>query len=191
MTTMVIFNLWLVAIGAVLGAAGLWLFLDISAWVNWPQPEPVMIGALAIVALSGPWLGLGIFNRFWPSMANKLGSGTPPKLPSLITAVALALGLILSFMVFGWMLQLQALYLFGIDTGNLLIFTLLFATAWVAGYVLPGAPGGLGVREAIVVALLTPVVGAGAAIGLSLTMRLATVSGDGLAFLLGWALKKP
>lgn len=30
-----------------------------------------------------------------------------------------------------------------------------------------------------------------AAIGLSLTMRLATVSGDGLAFSLGWALKKP
>jgi hypothetical protein len=53
----------------------------------------------------------------------------------------------------------------------------------------PGVAGGLGVREAMVVALLTPVVGAGAAIGLSITMRLATVAGDGLAFGLGRLLK--
>lgn len=69
-------------------------------WVNWPQPTLVTL--LANAALSGPWLGLGFADRFWPTMTNKR-----------------------------------------------------------------------------------------AAIGLSLTMQLATVSGDGLAFLLGWALKKP
>ena len=189
MTTMLIFNLWLVAIGTALGAAGFWLFLDISTWVNWPQPEPLGVVVLSVLALASPWLGLWSINRWWPALALKLGNGHPPKLPTVKIAVALALGFALTFVIFGFMVQLQATHLFGMTSGDLLSFTLMFATAWVAGYVLPGAPGGLGVREAMVVAMLTPVVGAGAAIGLSITMRLATVAGDGLAFGLGWALK--
>jgi uncharacterized membrane protein YbhN (UPF0104 family) len=61
----------------------------------------------------------------------------------------------------------------------------LFAIAWIAGYLVPGAPGGLGVREAMMVMVLSPVLGAGAAVGLSLTLRLTTTLGDAVAFGLG------
>jgi hypothetical protein len=64
-----------------------------------------------------------------------------------------------------------------------------FAVAWVAGFVLPGAPGGLGVREAVLVAELDPILGGGQALTLALLLRVATVAGDGLAFLISsaWA----
>jgi len=54
----------------------------------------------------------------------------------------------------------------------------------------PGSPGGVGVREAMMILLLTPVVGAGAAVGLSISMRLTNMLGDGVAFLLGLASRR-
>lgn len=57
--------------------------------------------------------------------------------------------------------------------------------AWIIGYVVPGSPGGMGVREAMMLLLFTPVIGAGATLGISVTMRVTSVLGDRLAFLLG------
>lgn len=65
-----------------------------------------------------------------------------------------------------------------------------FAAAWVAGFVTPGAPGGVGVREAILVATLDPVIGGAEALALALLLRLATVLGDGLAFILSAAWRR-
>ena len=67
----------------------------------------------------------------------------------------------------------------------------LFAVAWVAGSLTPGAPAGLGVREAILVAGLTPMVGAGQAVGAALMFRLLTTLSDAIAFVAGgWLLKR-
>jgi uncharacterized membrane protein YbhN (UPF0104 family) len=88
------------------------------------------------------------------------------------------------------MLKWQAVHIFHVNSGNLLTLSLLFASAWTAGYLLPGAPGGLGVREAVSIALLTPILGAGTAVALSITMRLSTTLGDGLAFLVGLLLQR-
>jgi len=62
-----------------------------------------------------------------------------------------------------------------------------FAAAWVAGTSTPGAPGGLGVREAVLSLGLTPVIGGGPALAVALVVRLATVLADGLATLAGSA----
>ena len=61
---------------------------------------------------------------------------------------------------------------------------LLFSVAWIIGYVVPGSPGGMGVR-AMMLLLFTPVIGAGATLGISVTMRVTSILGDGLAFPLG------
>ncbi len=61
-----------------------------------------------------------------------------------------------------------------------------FALSWVAGFLLPGAPAGLGVREAVLVALLSPSVDR--ALPIVLGFRLATTLGDLLSLGLGWAL---
>lgn len=65
-----------------------------------------------------------------------------------------------------------------------------FAIAWVVGLVTPGAPGGLGVREALVTLGLTPFIGAPAALTVALTHRAISVLGDVLAFGLGALLPR-
>lgn len=55
--------------------------------------------------------------------------------------------------------------------------------AWMLGFVTPGAPAGLGVREAVQLGLLAPVFGEPAALLLSLQLRMATLGGDLLLFL--------
>lgn len=188
-TTMLISTLWLVATGLSMGGAGLILFLDTTAVLEVPMPNAPVMAAMGVAVAMSPWVAVWLLNRFLPKLSRKLGSGQRVALPRFHTAVLVAVGFIFCFFVFGLMLKIQATYLFGISEGDILTFTLMFTSAWIAGYLLPGAPGGLGVREALVVALLGSVVGTGTAIGLSVTMRLATVLGDGLAFLVGMGLK--
>ena len=185
LAAMMISTLWLAATGLAVGGAGLLIFLDIQNWLQIQIPHPMWILALSILIMASPWIGLWSINRFMPAVSTWLGQGQVVRLPTFSTAFLVASGFVTCFFVFGLIIKLQAYYLFGITDGNIWTFTLLFTSAWVAGYLLPGAPGGLGVREAISVALFSPIVGPGAAVGLSITMRLVTVLGDGLAFLVG------
>jgi len=61
------------------------------------------------------------------------------------------------------------------------------ALAWLAGFLVPGAPAGLGVRETVILALLGPVHGAPAAFALAALYRISAVCGDTLVALAGIA----
>ena len=63
-------------------------------------------------------------------------------------------------------------------------FASAFSAAWLAGFIVPGAPGGLGVREFALYSLLGPQLGAGPAAQLFLFTRLLSTAADGLAFAL-------
>lgn len=54
------------------------------------------------------------------------------------------------------------------------------AGAWVVGFIIPGASAGLGVREATVILLLAPAVGAGDAALIATIYRMVTAGGDAL-----------
>ena len=56
--------------------------------------------------------------------------------------------------------------------------TAAYAISFLLGYILPGAPGGLGVREVILVSLLSPLVGTMNAIALATTLRITSVAAD-------------
>ena len=60
---------------------------------------------------------------------------------------------------------------------------------WFAGYILPGAPAGLGVREATLTALLTPLCGPTVAVSSALLWRSSALLADGLLFLIGLATR--
>ena len=64
------------------------------------------------------------------------------------------------------------------------------AAAWVAGFVTPGAPAGLGVREAVLAGGLRPLYGPDVALALPLLFRMVTVTGDGVALALGTLLRR-
>lgn len=59
-----------------------------------------------------------------------------------------------------------------------------YSLAWVFGFVVPGAPGGIGVRELVLTLLLAPVIGKDTVAVLGVLHRLLTVAGDFLVYLL-------
>jgi glycosyltransferase 2 family protein len=67
----------------------------------------------------------------------------------------------------------------------------IYAVAWLVGFLVPGAPAGLGVREALLVLGLSPLLGQDAATATTALLRVVTVAGDGIAFALGWATAHP
>lgn len=57
-----------------------------------------------------------------------------------------------------------------------------YIIAWVLGFVVPGAPGGIGVREFVLTLLLGNVVGKELILTLSILHRLITIIGDFMAY---------
>ncbi|MBD1869719.1 flippase-like domain-containing protein [Cyanobacteria bacterium FACHB-471] len=95
------------------------------------------------------------------------------------------------FLIFGSVIWLLLNLIWRVEAGiSWYQFVWSFSIAWVAGFVTPGAPGGIGVREAILVTLYSPVLGEGLALGLSLMLRVLTSLGDLVAFGLAYYLSQ-
>lgn len=71
------------------------------------------------------------------------------------------------------------------DAWNLLW---IFPVAWAAGTIAVGAPAGVGVREAVLMLQLEPLLGPARAAALSVALRLVTTAGDALTAAVGWWL---
>ncbi|QCB46087.1 lysylphosphatidylglycerol synthase domain-containing protein [Hydrogenophaga sp. PAMC20947] len=183
--TMAIETFWTLAISASFTLAALVFFVHDLHQGLVDNAHPVYMAALSIALLLAPFVGIQVFNVMLPKLSRKLGRGALLVRPQLTTAVMVSLLMMLCFAILGSILELQAISLFGHGEGNWLQLTLLFTVAWTVGYMLPGAPGGLGVREAMMMQLLTPVIGIEVALGVSLTMRATSMVGDASAFLLG------
>lgn len=65
------------------------------------------------------------------------------------------------------------------------------ALSWLAGFATPGAPAGLGVREAVLLLLLEPIAGRTQGLLLVLLFRLLTVIGDVCFFILAGLVGRP
>jgi len=77
------------------------------------------------------------------------------------------------WLLFGVAFWLTARALFDVPADQVLKYAGVFAAAWVAGFVVVIAPGGLGVREAVIVALLQGSLGEAEAIVLATASRIA------------------
>ncbi|WP_220771096.1 lysylphosphatidylglycerol synthase domain-containing protein [Shewanella sp. MBTL60-007] len=94
-----------------------------------------------------------------------------------------------SFLVFGWILYLITTAYPKVEFTNYWFLTASFTIAWLLGFITPGAPAGLGIREAALISLIAPVYGSGLALSLAVTLRMLTTLGDGLGFLLGLTIR--
>jgi len=65
-----------------------------------------------------------------------------------------------------------------------------YLASWLLGFLTPGAPAGLGVREATFTLIIGPLTGVPEALALVLFMRLVTTLGDGLLFAATWRLPR-
>jgi len=75
-------------------------------------------------------------------------------------------------------------------SADFFLITSIFAISWLLGFITPGSPGGIGVREALLVTFLSPIYGHALAVWFSIVLRIITTLGDGLAFILGLILSR-
>lgn len=65
-----------------------------------------------------------------------------------------------------------------------------YSFCWAAGLLVPGAPGGLGIREALIVIIFGPHYGEAGMVSAGILMRLITIAGDLTALAAGTMLHK-
>ena len=150
-----------------------------------PAPVALAASAAAVLAAAGLWL----VRPAWLARLLRLPAG-PPRTGRSLARSACNLGgpLVLYVSVFplyAAAVAVLARTLFGYGETRLGTLTGALAAAWLAGFVVPGAPAGLGVREAVLVRILTPFQGAEVALGLALAFRAVTTLSDGAAFAAG------
>lgn len=134
-----------------------------------------------------------IAGRVLPPLMRRLSAGA-----GAITAVDLRLGVspalsafaayVTCYLLIGAGIGLLATSMFPHVPLDLALLVAAFAIAWVAGFVTPGAPAGLGVREGVLILMLGGSLGAAAATALILALRLATMLGDILCLAAGLLL---
>lgn len=96
---------------------------------------------------------------------------------ALYALVQLVLGLLM-VVLFWYMGGETDLKTFGVVISGYII-------AWVLGFIVPGAPGGMGVREMVITLLLGGVMGQSMVVTLSIAHRLITIIGDFEAYWFG------
>lgn len=66
---------------------------------------------------------------------------------------------------------------------------LVYAASWLAGMLTPGAPAGAGVRETILVLMLSGFIGEANSVLIALILRTVTVLGDAYFYAVAQALR--
>lgn len=95
-----------------------------------------------------------------------------------------------AFVVHGAIVVLLVRGVLGMPQGSVAVLTGAFALAWVAGFVTPGAPAGVGIREAVISLGLAPSLGTGGAVAVAGLLRLVSVCGDLATFGAGLVLER-
>jgi uncharacterized membrane protein YbhN (UPF0104 family) len=153
-------------------------------------PSPLRLSLIALIALLVPLACVWLIGESRPAILDSwLGPRriAHPRLGTLLSCFLLyCAGLANS----GWNIDLLARYLLGAPKSDVLLAIGVFAVSWVAGFITLVAPGGIGVREAVLLAGLTPAYGPGTALAVAVAYRVVTSVGDGIAFLLGFAVER-
>lgn len=159
---------------------GVALFVATLPW--WPGlPGAWAAAALLALPLAAVAASPAVLHRTLGAAGRRLGRGV--ELPVLgYRCLAWASGAYLA----GWALRglvtwLMARDLLAVGAGTAAVMVGVTGIAWVVGVLVPFAPGGLGVREAVGVALLAPFVPADAGLMLMLLTRLGAMAAEGVA----------
>lgn len=149
--------------------------------------------ALALVAamVVAPDLARTLLRSVGNSRIGKFVSHWEGDIPGRAAQIFAFLSYCVNYLVIGLGLYVVASSL-GLDArhsyGQL---TAVFAISWLAGFIAPGLPAGIGVREGVMAMMLGGASASGEVLGTILAMRVATVAADlGWFFLGGWFLAR-
>ncbi len=76
------------------------------------------------------------------------------------------------------------------STVSIVYCTAIFTTAWIAGFLMPGAPGGIGIRDGIIALGLELFIGQGTGLLVAFLHRILAIVGDVITFCLGLVLRR-
>lgn len=139
----------------------------------------LVIGGLAALRLAAPWL----IRRFTPRLAQSPGTTRLPGPVPIARAFALYCVVYLTFGL--GIIAMSRLLLPGMEPQGWLLMAA-FSLAWIIGFATPGAPAGVGVREAVMLLLLSEAYAPADASAIVLAIRIATTLGDVALLPLGW-----
>lgn len=177
--TMILETLLVIAAAVVMGV-GTGALSDVGLTVvHLHGAQLGLIAALVAVAITGLFLlrrvAPPLLRHFSPTYASALDGTLLPPRSSLAQAFALYCGM---YVCMGIGLILLARFLLPGAPHDYWLLIAVFALAWVVGFVTPGAPGGLGVREGLMLLMLAPVFTAASTGVLVIALRIATTLGD-------------
>ena len=149
----------------------------------------VLIAVLVALAIAG----LLIFRRVAPALLKRFAPKYAPALDGTLLPpqASLARAFVLyccMYVCMGIGLIVLAHFLLPNGPHDSWLLIAVFALAWVVGFATPGAPGGLGVREGLMLLMLAPVFSAASASVLVIALRIATTLGDVSTLAIGFLL---
>jgi hypothetical protein len=152
-------------------------------------PPTIVLAGVTLAALLVPFAGAALLRHLPERVRTKVPGLSQVQAPKPLPLVVCFLIGCVYLLLLGAVPAVLNVAVFGGKGGQYLTITGVFALAWVAGFITPGAPAGLGVRDAIMMAGLTPLYGAGSALAVTVVMRVVTSAGDAIAFLAGMAAR--
>lgn len=181
--------IWMIAVASLLSLYALYALYQPSQSLSF---DDLFIKWLPIVGLMFfllPWVAIELINRFFKKMFFNLFKIKKLKPPQFWVGGISIIFLVIYFFTLASVLKIESLVFFQVN--NLSFFTCvsIFTLSWLAGFLIPGAPAGLGVREAVLVTFLILWMNPFSAASLALLIRLTTTLGDAAAFLLGLFIK--
>jgi glycosyltransferase 2 family protein len=143
---------------------------------------------LPTAALAVPIIGAaGIFS--WQRLHH--GSGMLAGGSALLGSLAGCFGLYcITFLLIGLAGNVLAAGVFGERESHFVLLTGAFAASWMAGLLAFGAPAGIGVREVVLLGLLSPAFGPAVAGSLAVALRATGIAADGLMFVAACILSR-
>ena len=92
----------------------------------------------------------------------------------------------ITLLVSGFFMMLMFPVLFGasLTPHTVMLIIAAYIVSWVSGYIVPGAPGGLGIRESVLVLILSSVFPQNQILLVAFLNRLLSIAGDAVAFAL-------
>lgn len=162
----------------------------LSYWKITEYRVPLLI-VVTLGALAGLLLAPRMASWLARYRASRRGDQdyVPPRLHlNASTALACYVVYVINFCLIGvglWFLAHTLLSDSGIATPSVVFLTGAFAGSWILGFIAPGAPAGLGIREAILSAWLSGSLPPAQIVLLVIALRIATTLGDLFNFVWG------
>ena len=108
----------------------------------------------------------------------------------LLRVLGVFLLYVVQYIISTAMYAIPAAFLFDVPGDKLGLFLGTYLFSWIVGFITPGAPGGIGIREAVMIMMCGSFLDMNTIMLYAVTLRIISTFGDIAAFLIGMLLEQ-